>query len=185
MTEWYYARGGQQSGPVTFEQLGALARSGGLDAFQDLVWTSSMKDWTPAGQIPGLFKPVTPGTPPADPSNPYAAPQSAWTEPSPPAGDPLLEIPPGSEPIDVIACVKRAFDLTKREFGTILLVGVVYFAVFMGISMVIGIITALIQTAMFGVSSNRMDTTSAAGMSSVMMTISLITQLIIQPEIRS
>jgi uncharacterized membrane protein len=79
-----------------------------------------------------------------------------------------------------MACVKRAFDLTKREFGTILLVGVVYFAVFMALSMVIGIVTALIQAALFGISSNRMDTASAAGAASAMMAISLITQLIIQ-----
>jgi hypothetical protein len=70
MTEWYYARGGQQSGPVTFEQLGELARNGGLNP-KDLVWTSSMKDWTPAGQVPELFvAPATPAAPPADPANP-------------------------------------------------------------------------------------------------------------------
>ncbi len=64
MTEWYYARGGQQSGPVTFEQLGELARSGGLHP-KDLVWTSTMKDWTPAGQVPGLFvAPAIAGRPP-------------------------------------------------------------------------------------------------------------------------
>ena len=55
MTEWYYARGGQQNGPVTFEQLLELAGNGGLDAVKDQVWTAAMKDWTPAGQVAGLF----------------------------------------------------------------------------------------------------------------------------------
>jgi len=61
MTEWYYARGGQQNGPVTFEQLLELAGNGGLDPVKDQVWTAAMKDWTPAGQVPGLFT-AAPGT---------------------------------------------------------------------------------------------------------------------------
>ncbi|MCX6867921.1 MAG: DUF4339 domain-containing protein [Verrucomicrobia bacterium] len=146
MTEWYYACGGQQSGPVTFEQLGEIARSGGFDPMKDLVWTSTMKDWTPAGMVPGLF--VAPAqaleVPPADPANPYAAPQSAWTEPPPSTGVALLEITPGSEPLDVGACVTRGFELTKRQFGTILLVGVVYFAVFFALAIVLGIIQGLV-----------------------------------------
>ena len=145
MTEWYYARGGQQSGPVSFDELGGLARSGGLDAAKDLVWTSSMKDWTPAGQVPGLFAAAgqTGGTAAVYPSNPYTADPSTWGAPTRAAGTGLLEIPPGSEPIDVGACVKRGFELTKRQFGTILLVGVVYFAVFIGLSMVLGLIQGL------------------------------------------
>jgi len=72
MTEWYYARNGQQQGPVSLERLQELARSGQLDS-ADLVWNSSMTDWMPAGQAAGVFPAV------ASPSalNPYAAPQSA------------------------------------------------------------------------------------------------------------
>ena len=55
MIEWYYARGGQQNGPVSFEQLVEVARSGGLNPTADLVWSQDMKDWTPAGQVPGIF----------------------------------------------------------------------------------------------------------------------------------
>lgn len=133
MSEWYYARGGQQSGPVTFEQLGSLARSGGLDATKDLVWTSTMKDWTAAGQVPGLFSA----------GSVVAGPPGVVAATPPPAASSLIEIAPGSEPIDVIACVKRGFDLTKRQFGIILLVGLVYFAVFVPLSMVLGIIQGI------------------------------------------
>lgn len=142
MSEWYYARGGQQSGPVTWEQLGEIARTGGLDPAKDLVWTASMKDWTPAGQVAGLFAaPATPsGTPAADPANPYAAPQSAWTAVTPPVTGDVPEIAPGSEPLDVVACVQRGFELTKRQFGTILLVGLVYCGMVMALSFVMGII---------------------------------------------
>lgn len=145
MSEWYYARGGQQSGPVTFEQLVALARSGGLDPAKDLVWSASMKDWTPASQVPELVAaPANPLAPTADPANPYAAPQSAWADATPAAGVALMEIPPGSEPIDVGVCVKRGFDLTIRHFGIILLVGLTYF----GISMAAGLLLAGLDAAL-------------------------------------
>ena len=127
MTEWYYARGGQQAGPVSFDQLVDLAKSGGLDPVKDLVWNASMKDWTPAGQVNGLFLATTTSvsTPAADPSNPYAAPQSSWVAPVTPETA-LPEIVPGSEPLDPVACIKRGFDLTARNFGMILLLTIIY-----------------------------------------------------------
>lgn len=143
MSEWYYACGGRQQGPVTFDQLAQIARSGGLDPAKDLVWTTTMKDWTPAGQVEGLFNgaaapAVDPVSRPADPLNPYAAPQSA-AEPVPANGLPgLPEIVPGSEPISVSACVKRGFDLTVRHFGMILLVGLTYIGVTIAASLVLG-----------------------------------------------
>jgi len=137
MSEWFYARGGQQSGPVTWEQLGEIARTGGLDPVKDLVWTGSMKDWVPAGQVAGLL--ADPAAQAADPAIPWAAPQSAWTAPAPPTPGDLQEIAPGGEPLDVVACVKRGFELTKRQFGTILLVGLVY----LGMAMAMGIIQVM------------------------------------------
>jgi uncharacterized membrane protein len=163
MTEWFYARGGQQNGPVTLEQLRDLAQSGGLDPAKDLVWNATMKDWTPSGQVAGIFSsaaavmpaPVS-QQPPADPSNPYAAPQSAWVEPVHTSA--FAEIIPGSDPLDAVACVKRGFDLTKRKFGEILLVGVVYFALLMGLSLVMGIVQGIVgatgQSGGFQPSSN-------------------------------
>lgn len=144
MNEWYYARGGKQSGPVSFEQLIEIARAGGLDPLKDLVWTSTMKDWQLAGQVPGIFQtPSGPATPVADPSNPYAAPDSTWTEVARiTAGEALTEIVPGSEPIDVGGCVKRGFDLTCRHFGMILLVGLVYFAVSVVASILLGLMNS-------------------------------------------
>jgi hypothetical protein len=138
MNDWYFAKNGQQNGPVTLEQLRELVRSGGLDA-KDLVWNTSMKDWTPAGQVESLFSvpPATP-VPAADPSNPYAAPQSTWTEPAAALGTALAEIVPGSEPLDPVACVKRGFHLTTRHFGTILLVGVTFIVVSTAMSFLLG-----------------------------------------------
>jgi hypothetical protein len=124
MNEWYHARGGKQNGPISREALAELARSGGLDPVKDLVWTSSMKDWQPAGQVPGIF---TSAATPSDPTNPYAAPASD-PEIHSPADGPISEIVPGSQPIPPTACIKRAFDLVIRHFGMILLIGVVYIA---------------------------------------------------------
>lgn len=143
MNEWFYAKGGQQAGPVSFEQLRDLARSGGLDPEKDMAWTSGMKDWQPVGRIDGLFAATQESAPPADPANPYAAPQSAWNEPVAAAGGGLEEIMPGSDPIDVGACVKRGFEITKRHFGTIFLVGLTYFVVTIVASMVIGMIAGV------------------------------------------
>jgi hypothetical protein len=139
MSDWYYARGGQQSGPVTFEQLAGLARSGGLDPAKDLVWTSTMKDWLPADQVPQLFTAAAPPT--GDPPNPYAAPDSSWSEAAlGSASEVLAEIPPGSEPIAIMACVKRGITLTARNFPMILLVGLVYFGVTLAAGHVFGLI---------------------------------------------
>jgi hypothetical protein len=142
MKEWYYAKGGSQNGPVTFDQITELARSGSLDPVRDLVWNSTMKDWTPAGQVEGLFTapPASPAPPAPDPANPYAAPQSSLTEVTTATEPALREIVPGSEPIDVGACVKRAFELTTRNFGTILLVGVVYIGISVGASAILALI---------------------------------------------
>lgn len=174
MNEWFYAKNGQQVGPVTMEQLRELARSGGLDP-KDLVWTSSMKDWTPAGQVEGLFgSPTSVAAPAADPSNPYAAPQSTWSEPPPSSVTALPEIIPGSEPIDPTACVKRGFDLTKRQFGNILLVGVVYFAVSMGVSMMAGLVQGIL-----GVTVGQGSDT-AEGARSVALGVNILAQIVTQ-----
>ena len=141
MSEWYYAKDGKQNGPVGFDQLVSLARSGGLDPVKDLVWNSTMKDWIPAGQVPDIFTPPSPlPSATADPNNPYATPPSSWNPVAQiTAGEALEEIIPGNEPIDVMACVKRGFNLTVRNFGNILLVGLVYFAVLFGVGLVAGL----------------------------------------------
>jgi hypothetical protein len=60
---WFYlksgAPGGQQTGPVTWEQLYGLARSGAVGP-QDLVWNPSLPQWLPASQVPGLFAGAAP-----------------------------------------------------------------------------------------------------------------------------
>jgi uncharacterized RDD family membrane protein YckC len=57
--EWLYVKQGKQFGPLTLEELRALAASGGLDR-ADLVWKQGMTTWTQAGSVEGIF--------PADPA---------------------------------------------------------------------------------------------------------------------
>lgn len=122
MTQWYYAKGGQQHGPVPAEELMALLRSGGLDPAKDLVWNPSMPDWLPASQVPELSG----GAPmPAYGNQPFAYPTAS--------GD-FTDIPPGSEPLIPTACVKRAFDLTVRHIGPILLITILYLVIGFGVS---------------------------------------------------
>jgi len=146
MDQWYYAREGNQNGPISRGQLASLAANGGLDPVKDLVWNSSMKDWTPAGEIEGLFI-KSANLPVADPSNPYATPASAWNSETQvtqvATGEALTEIAPGSEPIDVMACLKRAFELTKRHFGMILLLTVVY----LGVAIAVGALGSFLDAA--------------------------------------
>ena len=143
MTEWYYARNGQQSGPVTFEQLGELARSGGLDAAKDLVWTSTMADWIPAGQVSGIFIQATASMiPKAASPNPYAPPQDLGIAPTAPSEQGLQEIIHGSDPIDVMACVKRGFELTMQNLGTLVLVGLIFIGLSLGMGILVGVTAA-------------------------------------------
>lgn len=48
---WYYAKDGEQHGPVTLKNLRVLASQGIVDA-SDLVWTDGMSEWLPAIQTP-------------------------------------------------------------------------------------------------------------------------------------
>ncbi|MGO8691748.1 MAG: DUF4339 domain-containing protein [Thermoguttaceae bacterium] len=54
MADWYYADGDIQRGPVSREKLLQLITAGQVGA-ADLVWTDTMGDWAPAGQVPGLI----------------------------------------------------------------------------------------------------------------------------------
>lgn len=56
-SNWYYASNGQQTGPITYESLAALIRSGQVRP-NDLVWTEGMPQWLPAAaadQLKPLF----------------------------------------------------------------------------------------------------------------------------------
>jgi uncharacterized RDD family membrane protein YckC len=51
---WFYAKAGQQLGPVSLRYLSDLARCGQIEP-TDLVWSEGMSDWAPASTVSELF----------------------------------------------------------------------------------------------------------------------------------
>ena len=78
---WFYGRGGQRNGPVTFEQLRQLVAGAQLRP-DDLVWQDGWSEWRKATEVTGLF--AAPQQPPSgpSPSSPSKPPSSS----SPPPG---------------------------------------------------------------------------------------------------
>ena len=58
--DWHYVRGEQQFGPVPFQVLQSLARTGDVSA-DDLVWSEGMPGWLEAASVPGLLAASSPG----------------------------------------------------------------------------------------------------------------------------
>lgn len=54
--QWFFSSGGERFGPVGFDYLLELAQRGGLDPRNDLVWSTCLNDWEPAGEVEGLFE---------------------------------------------------------------------------------------------------------------------------------
>ena len=54
-SDWFYAKGNRQLGPVSSTELKQLAESGQLTA-DDLVWSEGMVEWIPADKVKGLFE---------------------------------------------------------------------------------------------------------------------------------
>jgi hypothetical protein len=82
--EWYYAKNGQQMGPVSTEVLTQLATSGQVQP-TDLVWREGMPNWAPARTVRAIF-----------PEPPQAVPV-----PVEPAGGYALSPEPGPQPVVV------------------------------------------------------------------------------------
>lgn len=84
--QWYYARQGQQQGPISFDELRGLTTSRRLAA-DDLVWTDGMADWQNAGSIAALWPaPPTASTASAAPASPPIRPAPAYQAPGPQPG---------------------------------------------------------------------------------------------------
>jgi hypothetical protein len=143
MTTWYYTKNGERLGPVSFEEMKTIARSGQLDVNRDLAWMEGMQEWNPLSAIPGL---LSDGEAPSKaPFNPYGAPSTAADYLSAVSSEgALTEIAPGSLGLPVMAVIKRAIAIVKRQFGTILSIGIIYIIITWGI----GFLLALVDGAL-------------------------------------
>lgn len=54
--QWFFSTGGERYGPVGFDYLLEMAKAGRLDPRNDMVWTTTLSDWEPAGEVEGLFE---------------------------------------------------------------------------------------------------------------------------------
>ena len=54
MRSWFFARDGQQHGPVTEDDLSDMLATGALST-DALVWTQEMKEWRPAKEVESLI----------------------------------------------------------------------------------------------------------------------------------
>jgi hypothetical protein len=73
MRQWYYLVGDEQAGPVSFEELRHLGSQGRVTP-RTLVWKEGLEDWTPAGEVSGIFAaaPPPPGQTASAPLAPLA-----------------------------------------------------------------------------------------------------------------
>jgi hypothetical protein len=148
MQSWYYSQNGKQRGPVSLDALRDLIRNNELNVQTDLAWTDGMADWQAPAQIPALLTSDFPSAAVASPDqfNPYAAPTTAANNLlAPRPGGDLMEIEPGSVSLDVMKCINRGFELTKRHFGTLVLIGFVYLVLSMAVGALEGFISGLLE----------------------------------------
>jgi hypothetical protein len=117
-SQWFYARDGQQQGPVSFEELQQLGRQGGLTP-NDLVWTQTMTQWQPAGTVPGLV--AAPVPPPPLYGVTGAPPQSGYLPPGqypPPGYAPPGYAPPGAgQPMNYAGVAPPGYYAGPRDVG--------------------------------------------------------------------
>jgi uncharacterized membrane protein YhaH (DUF805 family) len=88
MEQWFFSKGGQQEGPVTPQQIQALAAAGQLDPATTFVWHEGLADWQALGDSGLLAGAAAPAralpAPPVAASfggNPYTPPREAYQPP--------------------------------------------------------------------------------------------------------
>ena len=94
-SQWYIARDGKQTGPISDAEINAIAQHGYFRP-SDLVWKPGFAEWRPALAV---FKPAAPEAAPPKPL--LAAPAAATMQPAPqsaPASRPIGPSPAGAVP---------------------------------------------------------------------------------------
>ncbi len=109
---------------MQLEDLRALIAAGSLDPNKDLVWNEGMPDWISPSQVPEL---TTKHENSANSQQPFAYETATGA---------LEEIPPGSDPLLPMACLKRAFDLFKKQLRPLLLTSLLYFVIIIAVGLI-------------------------------------------------
>lgn len=150
MQNWYYTKNGEKQGPISLELLQGMAYRGALNPQKDMVWTEGMTDWKLSGEVDSLKSDDSAQSTAS--FNPYAAPLTPAHELLAPISvNGLGEIEPGSVSLDAMTIAKRAFELTKRHFGTLLGISIVYLVITLGAEFGISAIEASMGWSNVGV----------------------------------
>lgn len=119
---WFCRIAGTQYGPLTAQQLQAMAAAGQLQP-QNEVGQSPQGPWGPAGQVPGLF-PAAPAQAPAQPAHAPAQPAAPRPAPARPvqaapvAGQaPLPQAAPLAQPAQAVAQPAMAQPAPSQPAG--------------------------------------------------------------------
>lgn len=149
MSNWYYAKDGQTTGPLTFEALKSVQQAGGLSHPDAMVWQEGMADWVTPSSVEGLVSPVSNTAI----QNPYAAPaKSANLAPSPANYGELPIIEPGSSTINIGSVLTKSWHTFKKYGGLLIGAGIIAIVVQLVLSIIaqvgLGVIVGIFGAAM-------------------------------------
>ncbi|MCW8129377.1 MAG: DUF4339 domain-containing protein [Planctomycetota bacterium] len=110
-SDWFYSNGTEQIGPITEVALKDLIKTGAVKR-NTLIWKEGMAEWTPAGQVPGIFS-SPPPLPSATPPPPL--PQAAVPTAARPRKALRFEAEPASAPHAVPPPVPRTAEIQEAK----------------------------------------------------------------------
>jgi uncharacterized membrane protein len=146
--EWHLVVNGEKSGPHALADLRAKLASLDLGVVEVRVWEPGMAEWVDARTVPGLVDggvdSVTGGGEVSGAVNPYASPQTVAVL----GGDTNIGSP-GNHPLDIGLCFQRGWRLTTKNLGWLVLFGLVYFGVLIGIAVCVELINAALGMSEF------------------------------------
>ena len=160
-SDWYYAKGNRQLGPVSSTELKQLAESGQLVA-EDLVWREGMVEWIAAAKVKGLFdapveEPSRVESPPVQ-SQPAGAASSGFA-PSPP--EPQSH-GPRRHPFDMlIELIRRQFPLWFVDSSSKVFSAVGYYGLYVAMVML------LVCAGVFGAKTETLPITLATSLAGI------------------
>lgn len=116
---WYYAKDGQQAGPIDDTQLASLVAAGTIRG-ETLVWKEGMAQWQPYQQVwtDGMPDWRQAGTAPARiPAAPPIIDPPGWQTAAP---DDLVKAAAQRPPLSATKCLSDGWTILKANFGTLI-----------------------------------------------------------------
>ena len=166
-SDWYYAKGNCQMGPVSSTELKQLSESGKLVA-DDLVWREGMPEWISAAKVKGLFgapveEPARVESPPVQTLRDVAAPSGF----APPPAEPQ-SLAPRKHPFDMlIELIRRQFSARFVDSSSQFFSVVGHYGLFVGMAML------LVQALVVGLKTHTLPILLAASVANILVLVVL------------